>query len=196
MQKSTLYILILLSVFALPSMLRAEQDPVLRSIEEASRQYREGGFSAALISLDAASQVIRQKKCNALERLLPKPMSGWTSQQEGTATAGNAAFGGAITAEQRYTKAQSLITVRFSTDSPMMQSMLMMFNNPIFSSSAGTAELIKGQKAIVDFSETSGNINMLVGSNTLITIEGTSVTRDELIAAAGMIDMDALTRLP
>jgi len=188
--------LTVLALFALPAISWAADDPVLKSIDEAARLYKEGGYTAALSSLDAASQIIRQKKCSSLEKLLPRPMSGWSVQQAGTGTAGNTVFGGAITAEQRYAKEQSLITVRFSMDSPMMQSMMMMLNNPIFSASAGTAERINGQKAIVDFNETSGNINVVIGSNILITIEGKSITRDELLATAGMIDMDALSKLP
>jgi len=37
---------------------------------------------------------------------------------------------------------------------------------------------------------------VVIGSNILITIEGKSITRDELLATAGMIDMDALSKLP
>ena len=196
MQKFFIAVLVLFIALALPAMPSAAEDPVLTSINEAARQYKEGGYTAALANLDAASQIIRQKKGDDLEKLLPQPLSGWSARQSGTVTAGNTAFGGAISAEQQYAKEQSLITVRFSMDSPMMQSMVMMFNNPIFTASTGTLERIKGQKAIVDFNETSGNINVVVGSNILITIEGRGITRNDLIATAGMIDMEALARLP
>ena len=78
----------------------------------------------------------------------------------------------------------------------MMQTMTMMFSNPLFASSSGKLELINGQKAIVDYKETSGNVNIVIGSNLLITVEGNNVKKEDLMAYADKIDMDKLTKLP
>jgi hypothetical protein len=190
-----LLIFLLLSS-ALTPTLRAEEDPVIKSIGEAVEQYKNGQYATAIASLDYAGQMIRQKKGEVLGRLLPAPLDGWSAEQVDTKAMGAAMFGGATTAERRYIKGNSSLTVKYSTDSPMMQSMLMMFSNPIFASSVGKIELINGQKAIVDFKETSGNINIMIGNSLLITIDGSNIKRDDLLAYAGRIDVDTLSKLP
>jgi hypothetical protein len=187
--------IILLLILSLPSMPRAEEDPAIKTINEAIQQYKNGQYASAITSLDFASQIIRQKKGELLGRLLPEPFDGWAAEKVDAKAMGAAMFGGATTAERRYVKENSAITVKYSTDSPMMQSMLMMFSNPIFASSVGKVELINGQKAIVDFKETSGNINIVIGTNLLITIDGNNIRRDDLLAYAGRINMDKLAGL-
>ena len=144
----------------------------------------------------AAAKVVKTAREKVLEKLLPEPLAGWSAEHADSKAMGAAMFGGATTAERRYIKNDSSISIKFSTDSPMMQSMLMMFSNPIFAASAGKIELINGQKAIVDFKETSGNMNIVIGNNILITIEGNNIKRDDLMAYAGKIDMAKLAKLP
>jgi hypothetical protein len=186
----------LLLFFSFPLLSKATDDPVLKTINEAVIHYKNGKLSSAVTSLEYASQMIRQKKGEALGKLLPEPLSGWTAKQADNKAMGSAMFGGAITAERQYIKDNSSITVRFSTDSPMMQSMMMMFSNPIFSSSAGKLELIKGQKAIVDYKDTTGTVNIVIDNKVLITVEGNNVKREDLMAYAAKIDMDKLAKLP
>jgi len=186
----------LLLFICLPHLSSADEDPILKTINEAVQHYKDGKFSAAVTSLDYAGQMIRQKKGEALKKLLPEPLSGWTAKQTDSKAMGAAMFGGAITAERQYAKDDSTITVKYSTDSPMMQSMMMMFSNPIFASSAGKLELVNGQKAIVDFKVSSGTINIVIGNNLLVTVEGNNVKREELMAYAAKINMDKLSKLP
>ena len=191
-----LFLFFLLLSITLPMPSIAAEDSVMKTIEDAIQHYKDGKFTAAVTSLDYASQMIRQKKGEALGRLLPDPLPGWTSQQADGKATGTAIFGGATTAERHYMKSDATISVRYSSDSPMMQTMTMMFSNPLFASSSGKLELINGQKAIVDYKETSGNVNIVIGSNLLITVEGNNVKKEDLMAYADKIDMDKLTKLP
>ncbi len=188
--------LVVLLSFFLPAMSKAGEDPVTKAIDEAVQHYKDSQFTAAVTSLDSAIRMIRQKKGDVLKSLLPGPLDGWSAEQADSKVMAAEVFGGPTTAERRYSKNASSITIKFSTDSPMMQSMLMMFSNPIFASSTGKIEMINGQKAIVDFKETSGNINIVIGANLLITIEGDNIQRDDLLAYADKVDMDKLARLP
>ncbi len=186
----------LLLFFSFPLLSEASDDPVLKTINEAVLHYKNGQLSSAVASLEYASQMIRQKKGEVLGKLLPEPLSGWTAKQADNKAMGSAMFGGAITAERQYVKDDASITVRFSTDSPMMQSMMMMFSNPIFASSAGKLELINGQKAIVDYKDSAGTVNIVIDNKLLITVEGNNVKREDLMAYAAKIDMDKLAKLP
>jgi hypothetical protein len=195
-RKFTLFLLALLLSFALAPMPRAEEDPVMKTIGEAVDQYKNGQFASAITSLDNAGQMIRREKGEVLGKLLPEPIDGWSAELVNAKAKGAAMFGGATTAERRYIKGDSSITVKYSTDSPMMQSMLMMFSNPVFASSAGKVEMINGRKAIIDFKETAGNMNLVIGNTLLITIDGSNIKQDDLFAYAGKINMDKLSKLP
>lgn len=194
--KLNIFLFVLLFSFMLAPMPRAEGDPVMKTISEAVEQYQNGQYATALTSLDSAGQMIRRKKGEVLGRLLPEPLNGWSAEQVDSKAMGAAMFGGATTAERRYIKESSSITVKYSTDSPMMQSMLMMFSNPVFASSVGKIEMINGRKAIIDFKEISGNMNLVIGDTLLVTIDGNNIKRDDLLAYAGKIDMDKLSKLP
>jgi len=108
-------------------------------------------------------------------------------------------MGGGINAERRYQRDDSSVTVKFTTDSPMLQGMMMMFSNPMFATAdGGKLEKIKGQKAIIKFNarDKNGSITIVVGNRTLILIEGNSVTREDLKNYVAAIDYRKLSALP
>lgn len=190
-----LTIAFLLSV-SVPFSSSAAEDPVIVSINQAAQNYKAGKFSTAIANLEYAGQIIRQKKGEALEKLLPGPLNGWIAKQSGSKITKTALFDGATTAERHYIKKDSTVTVRFSSDSPMMQSMTMRFSNPIFASSAGQQEIINGHKAVIDFKEKSGTVNIVIGNNLLVTVEGNNVKKEDLLLYADKIDMNKLAKLP
>jgi hypothetical protein len=107
-------------------------------------------------------------------------------------------FGGGITAERTYTKDTGSVTVRIVTDSPMLQGMMMMFTNPVIATAdGGKLEKIGGEKAIVKYNsgDQSGNINMVIASRFLVTVEGSSVSLEDLKAYAKAVDYKKLATL-
>lgn len=192
MKKSkTILVFLGVSALALGSApLRA--DDVTDSIDEAVKAYKGGDYATAAASLDAAAQLIRQKRAEAFTKFLPEAPSGWTAEDATAGAAAAAMFGGAVTAERHYTKDEASVTVKFITDSPMMSAMMMMMNNPMIlnSSDSGKLERIKGQKAIVkyDAGEKSGEINIAVAGSLLVTITGNDLSQAELKSFAEGID--------
>ena len=176
-----------------------DQDEVLRSISEGTDFYKNGEYGEAATSLNYAVQLIQQKKGEVLTQVLPEPLEGWTAQEAQSQSAGAAMFGGGINAEREYNKADSHISVRIISDSPMMQGVMMMFSNPMFATAdGGRLERIGKQKAIVKYDESghSGSLQMVVNNRFLVMVEGDSITRDDLLAYAGAIDMKKLAGLP
>ncbi len=174
-------------------------DDVTDTINEALKQYGNGQLTDAVQSLDYASQLIRQKKGVELEAFLPEPISGWNAEDATSQSMGSAMFGGGITAERSYVKGDSRVNVKIITDSPMMQGMMMMFSNPMMATAdGGKLERINGERAIVKYSDTNkdGNINIVIGGRFLITVEGTDVARQDLIAFAQGIDFKKLAQMP
>lgn len=189
---------ILLCIILLtPSFLGAEEvDPVIQTMEKAMEEYKNQDYSNAAASLDYASQLIRQKKGEALGKLLPEPLDGWTADKVDAQVTTASLFGGGLTAQRNYRKEASRITVSIVTDSPILQSVIMMYSNPIFASSAGTFELINGYKGIVSYDGQGGKIHVVINNRYLVTVDGTMVTKDELLAYAKHIDLAAIAALP
>jgi len=174
-------------------------DEITDSINEALTQYNNNDFSAASESLGYALQLLGQKKGGQLQELLPQALPGWTADEASSETVNAAIMGGGINAERRYQRDDSSVTVKFVTDSPMLQGMMMMFSNPMFATAdGGKLEKIKGQKAIIKFNtrDKNGSITIVVGNRTLILIEGNSVTREDLKNYAAAIDYRKLSALP
>ncbi len=177
----------------------ASADEIVRSIEDALRQYKSGEYSAAVGSLDYAAQLIRQKKGGKLQSLLPKALPGWRVSDSNAQAVGAAMFGGGVSAERQYQKGSSIVTVTIVTDSPMLQSMMMMFSNPMFATSdGGRLETIGGQRAIVKYgsSDREGEITIVVANRFLVTVSGEGVSKKDLIDYAKGIDYKKLAALP
>lgn len=173
-------------------------DDVKDSIKEALEYYDEGDYSGAVESLNYATQLIQQKKSENLTSFLPEPLDGWAAEKSTSQAVGAAMFGGGVTAERRYTKDDRKITVQIVTDSPMLQSMMMMFSNPMFASSdGGKMERIKRQKALVKYdpSTEQGEIQIVVAKRFLVTINGNNVSKDDLKAYARGIDYKKLAAI-
>lgn len=182
-----LVISLCLGSFLAASTVRA--DDVTDSIDEAVKAYKANDFAAAAQALDAAAQLVRQKRGDLFKALLPAAPSGWTAEEATSQSAGASMFGGGVTAERRYTKGDSSITVKLITDSPIMQGVMMMMSNPMFANSdGGKLERIKGQKAIFKNKNGSGSVNIVVNGTLLVQIEGSDVKDADLRAFAEAID--------
>jgi hypothetical protein len=104
-------------------------------------------------------------------------------------------FGGGTSAEREYTRGDASVTIQIMTDSPMLQGVAMMINNPMFAGAdGGKLERINKQKALVKYDEgdRSGSINLMVAGTILITIEGNDADLDDLRAYAEAIDYGAI----
>lgn len=179
--------------------LPAWADDVEDSIKEGLELYKAGEYQEAVESLNYAVQLIQQQKGRSLEKLLPEPLSGWEVEETTSQAAGAAMFGGGVSAQRIYRKGDAYVTVLIAADSPLIQTMVAMFANPmIVSSDGGRLQRIQRQKAIVKYDEDdrSGSINIVVDRRFLVNVEGSDVSQDELVAYARAIDYKALKGMP
>jgi hypothetical protein len=175
----------------------AYADNVTDAVNEALQHYKGGNYSEAMNSLNYASQLIGQKKGGNLQSLLPEPLQGWTA--EDTKSEAVQMYGGGVTAERRYRKDESSVSVRIITDSPMLQGVMMMLSNPMMATSDG-GKMVKigGEKAIVKYnaSKKRGDINIVIANRFMVTVEGKKVELEDLKAYAAAIDYKKLSALP
>lgn len=172
-------------------------DEITDSIEEAIEYYKEDDFVEAANSLDYASQLIRQKRSGNLEAFLPEPLAEWSAEDIKSKAAGAGYLGGMISAKREYRKDQSSVAIEIITDSPALQSMVMVFSNPAYASAdGGKLTKIKRQKAIIKYSPSreNGEINIVVANQYLVTIKGQKVKETDLVDYASAIDYQKLKK--
>jgi hypothetical protein len=172
-------------------------DDVLTTIDESVKQYKAGDLAGAASNLDYAAQLIRQKKSEVMKKLLPEPLSGWKAEPADAQALGTAVFGGGINVSRKYTRNSAVITIDIVSDSPVMQSLIMMLNNPMVAGvSGGKLKTINGQRTIIQYNESKreGEINIVVGNRFMVTVKGRGTDRDDMIAYAESVDFDALTK--
>ncbi|VAW39598.1 hypothetical protein MNBD_DELTA04-653 [hydrothermal vent metagenome] len=173
----------------------ARADDVLNIITQAVKQYKSGDYAGAASNLDYASQLVRQKKSEKMKELLPAPLAGWQAEPAKAQAVGTAVFGGGITVSRVYKKEHSSVTVDIVSDSPIMQSLMMMLNNPMFAGAGGGMLVtIKGQRAILkyDAARRTGDVNIVVAGRFMVTVKGRQVNKGDLLAYAGAVDYKAL----
>lgn len=174
----------------------AGADDVTDSVQEGLDQYKQGNLNEAASSLEYAAQLIKQKRSLGLEAYLPEPLKGWQGEKAETQAAGAAMMGGMVSSSKRYRKDDKDVRVEIITDSPMLQGMMMMFNNPMFAmSDGGKLTKIKGQKAIVkyDADNKDGEINLVIAGRILVKVDGSNVEEQDLMDYASAIDYKKLS---
>ena len=188
-------VLFISTLFITPGVIFA--DEITDSIEEATEYYKESNYVEAANSLDYASQLIRQKRGDKLEALLPEPLAGWSAEDVKSQAAGPGFLGGMISAKRMYKKDNSSVTIEIITDSPALQSMVMMFSNPAYASADGGKLLkIKRQKAIIKYhpSNKNGEINVVVAKQYLVSVKGRNINQNDLVDYASAIDYKKLKK--
>jgi hypothetical protein len=174
------------------------KDDIIATIEEALRQYKNKDFAGAVSNLDYATHLIRQKKSELLKALLPQPFYGWQAKAPTSQSLGTAVFGGGSTVSRDYfTQNGSVISVEIVSDSPVLQSIIMMLNNPLFAgASGGNLKTIKRQRAMIKYNdeEHSGEINIVVASRFIVTVKGRGIDLTWLLRYAEAVDFDALAK--
>lgn len=179
--------------------LSASADEIAESIEEALQYYKAGELNNAAAGLDYAAQLIRQKSGGELEAFLPEALPGWTAQDARSQAMGTSIFGGGISAARVFRKDNSRMEAKITADSPLLQSMSIMFSNPMLAAAdGGRLEKIQGERAIVkyDSNNRNGSISIMVANRFLVQVEGREVEKQELVDCIGKIDFKKLAGFP
>lgn len=178
-----------------PCMLFADEAEIQQAISEGTQAYESGQLSQAASQFDYAATLIRQQHADALGDLFPEPLSGWTAGKADTQAGSAAFFGGGITASREYRQGDTRLQISITKDSPLLQSMGMLFSNPSMASMGGYKQKrIHGQAAMYKIEERNQELQMLIGNNILIQLEGRGIGEEELLAYAEALDIEAISQ--
>jgi hypothetical protein len=202
-RKLVLYVLILFGfgVGVICTTLPSVADDVTDAVEDGLKKYEAGKYGEAAGQFEYAAQLSRQKKGVQIKDFLNsiKPLDGWAGEEATSTAVGAGIMGGGITVERKFKKDSSTIEVRVMADSPLLQSMMMMFSNPMMAT-AGGGELatIAGQKAIVKYdpNKNKGEISIVVDGRYLFNLEGRKTSKEDMVKQVELVDFNSLVAIP
>ncbi|WP_139215064.1 hypothetical protein [Oceanisphaera psychrotolerans] len=169
---------------------------IRQAITEGNRAYEAGELSQAAAQFDYVATLLRQLQAGELGTLFPEPLAGWQAENVDTQAGSAAFFGGGINASRRYHKEGASLDISITKDSPLLQTMAVLFTNPSMAAMGGyRMKRIKGQTAMVKEEGNSRELQMLIANRILLQLSGRGITEEDLNAYAEALDMDALTRL-
>ena len=115
-------------------------DEVTENLDTAKAAYESAKYSEAITALDYAGSLIRQKKGEAVVKLLPAAPKGWTAEEAESESSSSSMMGGIVGAKRVYRRAEGegRVTIQIQSDSPLLQTYGMMFSNPMLLTSSGT----------------------------------------------------------
>ena len=174
----------------------AYADDVLDTAEEAINLYKAGKYSEAAGNFEYAGQLARKKRSGELSDYLPKALNGWKAEEVETQAMGAAMFGGLTSTERTYTKGNSSVTVNIMADSPMIQGVIMMLQNPMMAAAQGELVKVGGRKALIEYdaSNQSGQVQLVAANQYLIQVSGSDATKEDILAYASGVDYDGLEK--
>jgi hypothetical protein len=187
----------LASVAALAPVASAADDEITAELDAAKTAYNDGNISGAIQALDMARQLLMQKTAANLANLFPE-FKGFRRGEPESSAAGQAMFGGGVTAECEYTAESGDGTFRnkFTAKSPALQGVMMMLNMPgMTGSNDMKVERIAGKRCLVQVKGKSGKIQIVYESELLVEIEFDDVEYEKIKAYIAVIPWDQLGQL-
>ncbi|HEY3847684.1 MAG TPA: hypothetical protein VGL95_11275 [Acetobacteraceae bacterium] len=172
----------------------ARADDVSDQIDKAAAAWRTHDSQGAIAALDAAANLLRQARADALKTLLPLPPPGWTADPVETSAVSAATLGGGTSASRIYHGGAQHVEVQITTDSPMLQGMAALISSPLAAASGVRTVMIGGRP--VSYTESDNGYMTLVGGKIIIKVDGSKDTPEPTLRSfVASIDFDAMEKL-
>ncbi|MBL1375751.1 hypothetical protein [Zobellella iuensis] len=177
-----------------PLALQADDTEIQQAIEEGRQAYQAGELSRAAAQFDYAATLIRQQQAGELGARFPEPLPGWQADSVDTQAGSAAFFGGGINASRHYNKSGASLDITITKDSPLLQTMAVLFSNPSMAAMGGyKVKRIRGHTAMVKEEGDNRELQMLIANTTLLQLSGRGMSEAEFSAYAEAVDIEALT---
>ena len=172
----------------------ARADDVTDQINEALKAYQNHDSQTAIAALDAAANLLRQARADALKKLLPAPPSGWTADDAEGSAVGAAMLGGGTTASRKYHNADQQVEVEIMADSPMLQGMAALLGSP-FAAAGGMKTVVIGGRRM-SYTQNDNSYMTLVADKVIVKVSGSKDVPDAALKGfIGGIDFAAVEKL-
>ncbi|PWR24599.1 exosortase-associated EpsI family protein [Zavarzinia aquatilis] len=158
--------------------------------------YAKGDLAGALKELGFATAAIQAKMNESYGSTFPEPPAGWTADEVDAQSM--AIMGMGQNVSRTYTNANgNSVKLSLTADSPMLQSMGMIFANPMMAAQAGFQRIRVGREEAMLKDDKSGQVQILltVGSRLLLQAEGSGASVDEVKALFSAWKVDEVKKL-
>ena len=195
------FLLSLALILLVPAPAKAEDD-IGEQIKLGLKLYEQGKINQAVSELEFALAQLRQLKADRAGAFFPDPPKGWTAEKPSSEAVGPAIFGGLTTSSRIYrqNEGNGRAEIRIIFDSPLIQSLGVIFNTTLLSQGALSGRLLKlnGHKArLEEIDNENAELQMLVDGGILVQAEVSGVTQaaDMIKTLAGKINFNGLKSL-
>src|SRR5271166_2952045 len=171
----------------------AHADDVTDQINEALKAYQNHDTQTAIAALDAATNLLRQSRADALKKLLPAPPPGWTADAAESTAVSVAMLGGGVTASRVYHNAIQRVEVQLVADSPMLQTVAALIASPLGAIGGMKTVVIGGRR--MSYTENDHSYMTLVADKVIVRVEGNADTPDATLKSfIALIDYGAIEK--
>lgn len=179
----------LASVLMLPAAQTVLADDIVEQIELGLELYQEQEYGAAITELEFAIEDMRKMMSGQIAQTFPDAPSGWTAQEATSGSAGGAAamFGaGGTSLERVYQQddGDGQLTASMMLDSPLIQSMGALFNNPAMIAAQPDMERIRlGREAAVvkwEPERSRAEVTLLLDGRIMMQVKGENLASQDV----------------
>jgi hypothetical protein len=172
----------------------ARADDISDQIDKAAAAWRAHDSQGAIAALEAAANLLRQARADALKTLLPVPPPGWTADPTETSAVSAAMLGGGVSATRTYHNGAQRVEVQITTDSPMLQGMAALISSPLATASGVKTVMIGGRP--MSYTESDNGYMTLIGNKIIVKVDGSKDTPEPVLRSfVAAIDFGAVEKL-
>ncbi|MDD3592821.1 MAG: hypothetical protein PHO65_09270 [Sulfurovum sp.] len=158
-------------------------DNVTDPIQTALKAYEGKDYKLAIEELKYATAALQKLDAEENRKLLPDPLEGWKKKigDESVQAAMNM-FGGGTMTTAEYTRADEHIELQIIANSPMIATVAMMINNPMFSGAEDREPYrYKRLKGIKQKNGDTTEITLLMAGQIMIKLTGKRLKEESLL---------------
>jgi len=173
---------------------------LMEHINQAQRTAGSKNYREAKQELTMALNAISLIQLEILNSYLPSAPAGWTEEEMEGTDLGAFGFGmfAGLSATKRYQNGEKDLYIEIMMDSPMIGTLRMFFDNPMFLKSDPNNKIVtvKGQRALLNYdkNEKSGELSIIIGSSVIAVKGSEGVTSEDLTTFMNRIDIDGISK--
>ncbi len=175
----------------------ATADEISDQITTAKTVYETGDLRKAVQELQYAMAQIQEQINDANTTLVPGPLPGWSAGETQSQSGGFAGMTGTTISRDYSSETEESVSIQIMADSPLMQAMSMMLNNPMLMQMSPGTRMYRhqGHNGMIkhDAGSDSWEITLMMQGRILIQVSGQGLSsKQPVIDYLKAIDLKAV----
>ena len=174
---------------------------VKENLNAAESSFKSANYGEARSALQQAILGVEMEIGQELLKSLPETVAGLPKQSEKDQVTSTGWGWAGLTIHREYLKDDKQLNMTIANNSVMMSAVNMFLTNSAYAQTTGGEQKwkqtrLKGYKAVIEYDQSSGyKLTVPLGQSSLLVYEGINfATEQELMAAAGQLDLDKIKK--